>query len=125
MIIKIENKTKALIAAKFDIRRSIGQFNEDKGINDKTVKIAMLSAEKEALEQYEQYKAQARTSYGTGSTVYAEGLDSAKIDKIRAQIRDLKRQIDNIKDSCAGINANSSIQLADETLATLKLYSLI
>lgn len=117
-----------LLEAKFAIRKAVGEFNQDKGINLKTGQIAALEAQLKALETAMSYgSVNEHTPYGSNKTEYRSGVDAEFIDKLRSESRSLKRQVQRLKDSCNGINSSedASPYIGDKTLEFLKSNNFI
>lgn len=113
-------KRSALLAAKFAIRAIKQVFNTEKGINDKTRKIAELQAQKDFVDKLAiQDVAKEVTNYTTKTVKYRPGITLETQDKFRAESRSLQRQIQRLKDSCQGINNQGTIELDSETRSTL------
>lgn len=117
-----------LLEAKFDIRKAVGQFNQDKDINLKTGKIAALEAQLNALDTAMGFGSVSEcSSYGATKLEYRPGIDAEYVDKLRSDSRSLKRQVQRLKDSCNGINSSedASPYIGDKTLEFLKSNNFI
>lgn len=117
-----------LVKARFAIREAVRKFNEEKGINAKTLQIAQLQEHIKVLERMQSYgSVQQTSSYHTNTVQYRSGIPQTKVDEFRSQARSLTRQIQKLKDSCNGINSSSdaSEYLDKDTIEFLRSNNFI
>lgn len=115
-------KVGKMISMKFKIRQLISDFNASHGINERTIKIAVLSEKLEVSQQAQSARRPSpnqdwRTSQIDG---YNCGIDLETKDELRVQERGIRQQIQKLKDSCNGINSNESVTLPDDLVSFLK-----
>ena len=118
-----------LTSAKFEIRSLISTFNEATNINMRCNKIAEIELRKANLENLVSSIGNCSESgYGFSSerkTKYRVGLSQEDRTKTRSTIRGYKREIQKLKDTCAWINANGTVDISDKLLDILEKYSII
>jgi cell division protein FtsB len=121
------DKQELLLNLKFDLRNIKATFNIEKGINDRTIKIAKLVARKEFLERRITVLGDVEVieAYGNHKDTYRPGITEETQDTYRAEVRNLSRQIQRLKDSCNGINSQGGIELTAETVDNLTKLGLI
>lgn len=108
-------KMDKLLVAKFALRDLKAAFNIENGINERTLRIAMLTEQKQFMEQNMSRvgDVSTTTSYQDSKVRYVPGVSNESQDKVRADVRNLTRQIQRVKDSCAGINGNGKVELPE------------
>tara|TARA_Y100001960_G_scaffold334111_1_gene445163 strand:- start:34487 stop:35014 length:528 start_codon:yes stop_codon:yes gene_type:complete len=120
------SKLESLLSAKFAIRSVKQIFNAEKGINEKTRKIAELTERKALLDSAAGFgDVSARESYGSNKVEYNPGISTDTEDSYRAKSRAVQRQIQRLKDSCQGINNQGTIELDGTVYETLVACGLI
>jgi len=112
----------ALLAKKFEIRAIVAAFNKENGINERTIKIAILEkqityAEKASKVNIPSIDRDYRTNTISG---YYQGITQAVSDDWRIAVRKLRAQIQKLKDSCSGINSNGTVVINNELESFLK-----
>ena len=119
-------KIRALNEVKYDIRETVRIFNETKGINAKTLKIAQLEAELSLLESVQNMSSpRSYSPYGSTKIEYQAGIDADTVDQHRIQARRVRREIQSLKDSCNGINSSGTAELSEKSMGILKKYGMI
>lgn len=114
------NKVHKLLDAKFAIRGIKQAFNVEKGINDKTLHIALLTQEQEFVDTYAKHgDVSSDRSYSSNSVTFTPGISAESQDKLRAESRNIQRQIQRLKDSCQGINNQGSVELDEASYQVL------
>lgn len=115
-------KVSTMIAMKFKIRQIVSGFNKDKGINDRTLKIAVLSEKLDVCQQAQTARGPSANHDWSSDKIdgYNCGITVAMKDELRIQERGIRQQIQKLKDSCNGINSNESVTLPEELVAFLK-----
>lgn len=116
-----------LVNLRFTIRDIVAKFNEENGINERTAKIAKLEQRKEFVDNSVAGFGRPGTTrnYSTDKVVYTAGLAPTVVDEFRAESRNIKRQIQRLKDSCNGINSNSRFELDPEVVGLFTKYGFI
>lgn len=105
----------SLIMCRSDLRAAKDAFNIEKGIKERTASIArlnrILDVHKEVLELHRVHE---RSAFNNNAPVkYNVGLHDALEDSARAEVRKIERQIQRLKDSCAGINSQQVIEMPE------------
>lgn len=120
-------KVGKMISMKFMIRQLISDFNASNGINDRTLKIAVLSEKLEVCQQAQSARRPSAHQDWRSDKIdgYNCGIDLATKDELRIQERGIRQQIQKLKDSCNGINSNESVTLPDDLVTFLKEYKFI
>lgn len=124
---ELQAKMYELIEVRFKIRTIVAEFNKDNGINDRTLKIAILEQKHDFLEQSIIGFGRPGTTrdYHLDKVVYSPGITTEVVDEKRAEARNIKRQIQRLKDSCNGINSNAKFEVAPELVALFERYGFI
>ena len=115
------------ITAKYDIRNSISKFNQANGINDRTLKIAVLTEQLDLIEKSHTRinDASANRSYYGDIEGYNIGCSQSDLDQYRVEVRKIKKEIQGLKDSCNGINASNDVEITTELHKFLTDLSMI
>lgn len=123
----LQDKMFKLIEVRFKIREIVANFNTEHGINDRTAKIAKLEQQKDFLEDRIASFGRVGTTrdYNLDKVVYTPGVTSEFVDQKRAEVRDLTRQIQRLKDSCNGINSNTKVTLEPSLISFFKNAGMI
>ncbi len=124
---KVVDRFNDLVGLRFAIREIVAKFNEENGINERTAKIARLEQEKAFLDDHVERFGRPGSSrdYHTDTIKYTPGITPEFVDEIRAKSRNIKRQIQRLKDSCNGINSNARFELDEAIVAKFESYGFI
>lgn len=108
-----------LLDAKFFIRNKIGEFNQEK-INVLTAEIAKLQEQKEALETAETLTySREGVNYSTKKVEFSSGLSEEQKELYHVEVLKITRQIQRLKDKCAGINSQGTVVLPEDIVSVL------
>lgn len=123
----MQDKAYELIELRFKIRDIVAAFNKDNGINERTAKIALLEQKQSFLDEKIAGFGRVGTTrdYNSQQTKYTPGVDTEFVDAKRVESRDIKRQIQRLKDSCNGINSNAKFDVEPELVALFTKYGFI
>lgn len=121
-------KVRRLMKAYYSVRNSKAEAKAALGINERTAQIAELEDVINLLQRSVDSSSSPTTNYTsrTGDAVtWKRGCTSEYKDDIRVELRALRRRVQSLKDSCAGINANNEVELTQETSETLVAFRLV
>lgn len=108
-----------LLDAKFFIRAKIGEFNQEK-INVLTAEIAKLEEMKGALQAAEEVQYSRETvNYSTKKVEFSSGLSEGQKELYHVEVLKITRQIQRLKDKCAGINSQGTVVLPEDIVSIL------
>ncbi len=108
----------------YSLRKMVGKFNSQ-SIDDRTADIARLKARMAIYEDALKLGCpMEQGAYGAAGKTYTAGVSVEYEAECRNHVKNIKRQVQRLKDSCAGINANSDIELDEETIKIIKHYNL-
>lgn len=120
-------KFEELVDTRFAIRGIVAKFNDANGIDDRTAKIAKLEQRKTFVDDSIVGFGRPGTTrdYRNDTVVHTPGLKDDIVDEFRAESRNIKRQIQRLKDSCNGINSNTSFEVDPVLVEVFTKYGFI
>ena len=140
-----DGRRQKLLIALYNIRGLVGQANAASGIDLNLAKAAFvdkrigqlqvladlnpitdLAVITGKLEKVKNLKDEARSRiYGYGDTVATTVVSQEQINQIKAEVKNLKKQKQQINDEVLELNIKTEIPLSDDVVATLTAEGLI
>lgn len=124
----IIEKYKVLLDVRFYIRGLKAEINQNEGIKSRTADLAKLVAYQEFLDDNIQNVGDPDREHRYGSSdevKYHWGIDDDFREELRTESKGLTRQIQRLKDSCAGINANLKVTIPEDKVTYLRSFGLV
>lgn len=122
-VLKTHNE---LLCVYYYLRNIVKHFNYSLNIDIRTSEIASLEKQNNLLNTIvERGQPHETNMYSSKDTSYSEGLSLDSINEFRSTIKQNKRKIQELKDSCAGTNNQRDIEIDKTFIDILKKYALI